>query len=152
MFLGCNQLGPSGALALHKGLLHNGVVKSVFLLSHMPFSSRNSPLLDLWLKRNRLGDEGLRHVVNLIEQNPTITVLDLVTNEFTGPVRQSVLIVVLMTPIQGLKCLSDLLIRPSCPLRILFLGGNTDAGPTGAAWIAAVRYFFTFLVLSQVIA
>lgn len=30
VFLGCNQLGPSGALALNRGLSENKVVKSTY--------------------------------------------------------------------------------------------------------------------------
>src|SRR5204863_1598525 len=76
----------------------------------------------IWLKRNPIGDAGVRAVAEALRDNPTVRTLDL-TN--TGLTRH------------GLRALTDALRARPRPLERLYLGGN-NLGPEAAPLLAGL--------------
>ncbi|MFF2328095.1 MULTISPECIES: gala protein [unclassified Streptomyces] len=114
VYLGCNRIGADGATALAGALSEDDTVRA------------------LWLKRNPLGDAGVRALVPMLRRNTALRTLDLVNSGLTA---------------DALAALLAVLSRRSRPVERLFLGGNglgADAAPLLAALIrdAGVRELY----------
>jgi len=64
LYLGCNNIGPAGALALGNALAGSA-----------------SNITGLWLKRNPLGPEGAATIADMLRSNQRLRVLDLVNTD-----------------------------------------------------------------------
>ncbi|MEU9062327.1 gala protein [Streptomyces sp. NPDC048430] len=114
VYLGCNRIEAEGAAALAGALGPDSTVRA------------------LWLKRNPLGDAGVRALAPMLARNTVLRTLDLVNSGITAA---------------ALEVLLDVLRTREQPLERLFLGGNglgAESAPLLAALIreAGVRELY----------